>query len=104
MKGKNDEYGIPANIAGCGSDTRDRSYLYCFNRSVSPYSSSPTLQLLSLSVVFMAMTFIIFILYGLSANGVRRYVVNSPRIITRLRRLFAGIFAALGIKLALIDQ
>jgi threonine/homoserine/homoserine lactone efflux protein len=50
------------------------------------------------------MTFIIFILYGLSANGVRRYVVNSPRIITRLRRLFAGIFAALGIKLALIDQ
>lgn len=71
---------------------------------VSPYSSSPTVQLLSLSVVFMAMTFIIFILYGLSANGVRRYVVNSPRIITRLQRLFAGIFAALGIKLALIDQ
>lgn len=71
---------------------------------ISPYSSSPTVEMLILSGVFMSMTLIIFILYGLSANGVRKYVINSPRIITRLQRLFAGIFAALGVKLALIDQ
>ncbi|HER63565.1 MAG TPA: LysE family translocator [Desulfobacteraceae bacterium] len=71
---------------------------------ISPYSASPTVEMLILSGVFMSMTLFIFILYGLSANGVRKYLVNSPRIITRLQRLFAGIFAALGVKLALIDQ
>jgi threonine/homoserine/homoserine lactone efflux protein len=54
--------------------------------------------------VFMAMTLIIFILYGISANGVRRYVINSPRVITRLQRSFAAIFAVLGVKLAMTDQ
>lgn len=71
---------------------------------VSPYTSSPTLQLFILSVVFMAMTLIIFILYGLSANGVRRYVVNSPGTIVWLQRSFAATFAALGAKLAITEQ
>jgi threonine/homoserine/homoserine lactone efflux protein len=67
-------------------------------------ASSPTLNMVLLSLMFMAMTLFIFILYGISANGVRRYVVNSPRLIAWLQRSFAGIFAALGIKLALTDQ
>ncbi|MCB2184454.1 MAG: LysE family translocator [Desulfobulbaceae bacterium] len=67
-------------------------------------ASSPTLQMLFLSVVFMAMTLIIFILYGISANGVRRYVVNSPKVIVWLQRSFAAAFAALGVKLAMTDQ
>ena len=57
-----------------------------------------------LSALFMAMTLIIFILYGVSANGVRRYVVNSPRLTVWLQRTFAATFAALGLKLALTDQ
>jgi threonine/homoserine/homoserine lactone efflux protein len=61
-------------------------------------------EMFMLSVVFMAMTLIIFILYGISANGVRRYVINSPRVITRLQRSFAAIFAVLGVKLAMTDQ
>jgi threonine/homoserine/homoserine lactone efflux protein len=52
----------------------------------------------------MAMTLFIFIFYGISANGVRRYVVNSPRLIVWLQRSFAVTFAALGIKLAVTDQ
>jgi len=52
----------------------------------------------------MAMTLIIFILYGISANGVRRYVVNSPRLIVWLQRSFAAIFAILGAKLAMTEQ
>lgn len=71
---------------------------------ISPSTSSPTFQLFILSVVFMAMTFIIFILYGLSANGVRKYVVNSPRVILWLQRSFAACFAALGAKLAATEQ
>ena len=71
---------------------------------VSPNSSAPMLEMFIMSVVFMAMTLIIFILYGMSANGVRRYVINSPRVITRLQRSFAAIFAVLGVKLAMTDQ
>ncbi|MCP3889422.1 MAG: LysE family translocator [Desulfobulbaceae bacterium] len=71
---------------------------------VNPNASSPTFNMVLLSLMFMAMTLVVFILYGISANGVRRYVVNSPRIITWLQRTFAATFAALGIKLAMTDQ
>ncbi len=71
---------------------------------VNPNASSPTLDMAFLSLMFMAMTLFIFILYGISANGVRRYVVNSPRLIVWLQRSFAVTFAALGIKLAVTDQ
>ena len=71
---------------------------------VSPDTSSPISQMFILSIAFMAMTLIIFILYGVSANGFRRYVVNSPRLIVWLQRSFAATFAILGVKLALTEQ
>jgi threonine/homoserine/homoserine lactone efflux protein len=71
---------------------------------VNPNASSPTLNMVFLSLMFMAMTLFVFILYGISANSVRRYVVNSPRLIVWLQRSFAVTFAALGIKLAVTDQ
>ncbi len=71
---------------------------------VNPNASSPTLNMVLLSLVFMAMTFVIFVLYGISANMVRKYVTSSPRFITCLKRTFAVTFAALGIKLAMTDQ
>jgi threonine/homoserine/homoserine lactone efflux protein len=71
---------------------------------MSPNASSPTLHMFFLSAVFMGMTLCIFILYGISANGVRAYVVNSPRAIFWLQRSFAVTFAALGVKLAMTEQ
>ena len=71
---------------------------------ISPNTSSPMFEMFILSVIFIAMTLIVFILYGISANGVRKYVVNSPRVIVWLQRSFAAAFAALGIKLAVTDQ
>jgi threonine/homoserine/homoserine lactone efflux protein len=71
---------------------------------VSPGTSSPMFDMFILSVVFMVMTLIVFILYGVSANGVRKHVVNSPKIIVWLQKSFAAIFAALGVKLAMTDQ
>lgn len=71
---------------------------------ISPNTASPTLDLFVLSFAFMAMTFIIFVLYGISANGVRRYVVNSPKLVVRLQRSFAVIFAVLGLKLAMTER
>ncbi len=70
---------------------------------VSPNTLSPIFEMFILSIVFMAMTLIIFILYGISANGFRKHVINSPRIIISLQRSFAAIFAALGVKLAVTD-
>ncbi|PLY01622.1 MAG: lysine transporter LysE [Desulfuromonas sp.] len=71
---------------------------------VTPGSATPILEMIVLSAIFMAMTLVIFILYGLSANAVRSRVAGAPKVITRLQRTFAAIFAALGLKLALSES
>jgi threonine/homoserine/homoserine lactone efflux protein len=65
---------------------------------------SPIIELLKLSAVFMAITLVIFVLYGILASGVRHYVIHSPKIMIGLRRSFAVTFAVLGLRLAMIDQ
>ena len=71
---------------------------------VNPKTISPMFDMLILSIVFMGMTLIIFILYGVLANSVRRHVIDSPRLIVWLKRSFAATFALLGVKLAMTDQ
>lgn len=61
-------------------------------------------QLLALSAIFMAMTFGVFVIYGLLAHAFRRAVIESPRVQAWLRRGFAGAFAGLGTQLALSEQ
>ena len=71
---------------------------------ISPDAGPPILQLTILSALFMAMTLVVFILYGISANAVRKYVVSSPKAIVRMQRSFAGVFAVLGVKLAMTER
>jgi threonine/homoserine/homoserine lactone efflux protein len=71
---------------------------------VAPESSSPMVDLCLLSAVFMAMTLVVFIGYGLSAHSVRTSIVNSPTVTTWMQRSFAALFAALGVKLAMTEQ
>ena len=71
---------------------------------VEPMAASPLLQLVGLSVVFMLMTFVVFVGYGVLAHAFRRAVIESPRVQTWLRRGFAGAFAALGAQLALSER
>ena len=71
---------------------------------ISPEAVSPVFQLITLSLIFMGMTLVIFILYGLSANLVRRRVAGSPKLILILQRSFAVVFAAMGIKLAMTSR
>ena len=71
---------------------------------VAPNSNEPLLQLLLLSAVFMAMTFVVFIIYGFIAHGFRRLVVDSARVQNWLRFGFAAAFAGLGAKLALTEK
>ncbi len=61
-------------------------------------------RMVELSGVFMLVTFIVFGLYGVFAASVRNHVVSRPRVMTWLRRLFAGSFVALGARLALTDR
>jgi threonine/homoserine/homoserine lactone efflux protein len=56
--------------------------------------------MLALSGVFMAMTFAVFALYGIAAAAVRTRVLARPRIVQRMRRVFAASFVALGARLA----
>lgn len=71
---------------------------------VTPASTAPALQMLVLSGVFMAMTFAVFVVYGLLANVFRRAVIESPRVQNWLRRCFAAAFAGLGLNLALAQR
>jgi threonine/homoserine/homoserine lactone efflux protein len=71
---------------------------------VEPGATSPLLQLLGLSGVFMAMTFGVFVAYGLLAHAFRKAVIESPRVQAWLRRGFAGAFAGLGAQLAASER
>ncbi|WP_460415763.1 LysE family translocator [Pseudomonas sp. microsymbiont 2] len=71
---------------------------------IDPHAGSATLQMLGLSAVFMAMTFVVFVLYGLLAHLFRRAVIDSPKVQAWLRRSFAASFAALGINLAFAQR
>jgi threonine/homoserine/homoserine lactone efflux protein len=64
----------------------------------------PLARMLELSGAFMAMTFAVFVLYGLFAAGVRDRVVTRPKVMAWLRRSFAAGFAALGAKLAFAER
>ena len=61
-------------------------------------------RMLELSGVFMAMTFAVFVVYGLFAASVRDHIVSRPRVLTWMRRTFAAAFVALGAKLAFADR
>lgn len=65
---------------------------------------SPTPVLLGLALLFMLMTFIVFVGYGACASLARDYVVSRPSVMKWLRRSFAGTFGLLGLKLALSER
>jgi threonine/homoserine/homoserine lactone efflux protein len=71
---------------------------------VSADEAQPLLRMSELSAVFMLMTFVVFVGYGLFAAAVRDHVISRPRVLTWMRRVFAGAFAALGARLALADR
>ncbi|MGO2353855.1 MAG: LysE family translocator [Marinomonas foliarum] len=71
---------------------------------ISSSMSSATSQMLLLGGIFMAMTLLIFILYGMLASKARQYLIGSSKITKYLQQTFAASFALLGIKLALTDR
>jgi threonine/homoserine/homoserine lactone efflux protein len=71
---------------------------------VSATEPQPLSRMLELSAIFMLLTFAVFVCYGLFAAAIRNHVISRPRVLTWMRRTFAGAFAGLGVKLALADS
>lgn len=60
----------------------------------------PVGQMLYLSAVFMAMTFVVFALYGAFSAAVRTHVIRRPRVVAWMRRTFAATYVALAARMA----
>lgn len=67
---------------------------------VPPAIERPMAAMTELSLWFMALTFLVFLVYGACASAVRDQVARRPSVLLWLRRGFALAFAALGLKLA----
>ncbi|WP_417834486.1 LysE family translocator [Thalassospira xiamenensis] len=71
---------------------------------VTPDTAGTTAQMILLGLIFMAITFAVFIVYGFFASTLRRHVIERPRIMNWLGKSFAGVFVLLGAKLAFTQR
>lgn len=71
---------------------------------VSADDAHPLARMIELSGIFMLMTFVVFVIYGLFAAWLRDHVITRPQVMTWLRRSFAAAFVALGAKLATAER
>lgn len=71
---------------------------------VSAGETHPLPHMLALSGVFMAMTLVVFVAYGLFAASIREHIISRPRVLAWMRWSFAAAFVGLGAKLALTEQ
>ncbi|MBA3349114.1 MAG: LysE family translocator [Actinobacteria bacterium] len=71
---------------------------------VSTNEPNALLRMAALSAVFMLLTFVVFVGYGNFAAAIRNHVISRPRVLTWMRRVFAGAFVALGVRLVFTDR
>lgn len=62
--------------------------------------ATATAEMTLLGVIFMALTFAVFVLYGLFAATAREWLLGSETAMRWMSRSFAAIFAALATRLA----
>lgn len=71
---------------------------------ISPADPHPVFSMLGMGSVFMAMTFVVFVVYGCFAAMVGGRVLSSERAMTWMRRSVAAAFAGFGLKLAVSSR
>jgi len=71
---------------------------------VSPKADYFALQMLLLGFIFMAQAVIIFTLIGYFSGSIGNYLLARPGIARRFDWLTAGVFASLGVRLALSER
>jgi threonine/homoserine/homoserine lactone efflux protein len=70
-----------------------------------PTKTDKTTQyMIILSLIFMGMTLIVFMVYGLLASQASNLIKNNKRIMKIIEKGFAVIFAGLAVKLAFEDK
>jgi threonine/homoserine/homoserine lactone efflux protein len=67
-------------------------------------AAHPSLVMVELSAVFMAVTLVVFAIYGVCAAALRARVLSRPRVLRWMRRCFGGAFLALAGRLALTER
>jgi threonine/homoserine/homoserine lactone efflux protein len=77
------------------------AFLPQFISADEPY---PLARMLEMSAIFMLITFVVFVGYGMFAASIRSHVISRPRVLTWMRRTFAAAFVGLGAKLALAER
>ncbi|WP_050318448.1 LysE family translocator [Yersinia alsatica] len=71
---------------------------------ISTETISPTHDMLILSGIFMLMTLLIFMLYGVFSSFMRGHILSRPKVMRILRASFSLSFIGLGIKLILTQR
>ncbi|WP_420408804.1 LysE family translocator [Hoeflea sp.] len=71
---------------------------------VEPGAAGATASMLALAGVFMALTFAVFLIYGLLAAQARDRMLSRPQVLRWAKRGFASAFCAIRLKLALAER
>ena len=71
---------------------------------VSPSSGSVTLQMISLGLIFMVMTIVVFSSVGIAGNLLSSKLLEQPSIVKYMNILTSFVLGGLGLKLALSSQ
>ncbi|MBO6772956.1 MULTISPECIES: LysE family translocator [unclassified Thalassospira] len=68
---------------------------------VSANTPDTTAEMTILGLIFMAMTFGVFVIYGCFAGALRSHIIERPKVMSWIGKGFAGAFVAMGAKLVL---
>ena len=68
---------------------------------VEPAQGLVPVQLVTLALWFMGLTFMVFVGYGACASLARTYIFQRPGVMRTIRYVFGGCFGLLGVRLAL---
>lgn len=71
---------------------------------ISPEAPDALNLMIRASLAFMALTFVVFAIYGLSAAAIRRHVIARPRIGAWINRVFGLAFLVMATKLAITQR
>lgn len=71
---------------------------------VSKNASSPTLEMILLSLVFMAITLLVFALYGVLSSGISAYLMKSSKAMKHIQQAFAVTLAGFAVQLAVSEK
>ncbi|MBL1420967.1 MAG: LysE family translocator [Alphaproteobacteria bacterium] len=71
---------------------------------IPAHAAAPLIDFAILSAIFMGVTFVVFVIYGLFAHSMRHYILSSDKIMRIVQRSFAVVFAGLAAKLAFSER